>query len=206
MRKLPRMSALAFGGVLAVCAFAVPMARAASWATVGTNHVLASTNLAFTSTIGPNPVGSSCADTEFGATVANAAVLFINSAAFRNCMGTLATTNCTTTMTANAASLPWTATAVLTTNIQIHNVDVSVTFENTPGVVGVCPFLGVTSRLTGTLTGGVWHPSATGSVRRITFEHDDNLVMHSNVTPTVTAPAFMTGSFRDTTATLNVFD
>ena len=117
-------------------------------------------------------------------------------------MGTFVTTNCTSTV--SPTGLPWQATAVTTTNIQIHNVDLDVLFENTPGAGSACPLLGASVRLTGTLTGGVWDPSATGANRRITFNEADGLTGHSEQLGGA-APWFTTGAFRDTTATLNVF-
>ena len=202
MSILSRKSALLVGGVLAVCAFAAPMASGASWALIGTNHVLSSPDIAFTARYGPTTLGSSCANTEFGVTVTSAAVLTVNSVAFRNCMGTFAAANCTKTMT--PTGLPWTATAVLTTNIQIHDVDLDVLFANTPGAGSACALLGTSMRLTGTLTGGVWDPSATGASRRITFNHAHGLTGHSAALGS--APWYPTGSFRDTTGTLDVFD
>jgi hypothetical protein len=107
-------------------------------------------------------------------------------------------------VTATPTGFPWTATAVTTSNIQIHGFDVDLQFENTPGNPTGCA-VNFSSRLTGTLTGGTWDPSATGANRRITFEHDDGLTSHSAQLGGPT-PMFVTGTFRDTQATLNVFD
>jgi hypothetical protein len=204
MNTFFKKSAVLFGGALAICAFAVPMASGASWAVVGTTHVLASSDLSFTATnAGGVSLGSQCLDSEFHADVTSASVLTITGAAFRNCMGTLVAGNCTTTATAQ--NLPWTATAVTTTNIQIHGIDVNVAFENTPGNPTACAINGATSRLTGTLTGGSWDPSSVGANRRVTFNHASGLTSHSVALAGPTA-AFVTGAFRDTAATLNVFD
>jgi hypothetical protein len=205
MKKLSRKSALLFGGVLAVCAFAVPMASAASWAVIGTHHVLASPDLRFTAGFGgAGFVNSGCADTEFTANVASAANLEITAATLRNCTGIAPSgaTNCTST--AVGTNFPWTATARLTTDIQIHGVRVDVTFENQPGNPTACAINGATTLLTGTLTGGSFHPSSVGANRRITLNHAPGLTSHSALTGST--PAFVSGIIRDTTATLNVFD
>jgi hypothetical protein len=201
MKKLSRKGALLFGGVLVVCAFAVPMASAASWAVIGTHHVLASHNLQFTAA-GPPAVGSICADSEFTTTIASAAVAEITAATFRNCTGLTGTAAAGCTTTAVATSLPWTATARLTTDIQIHGIRVDVTFENAPAPPA-CALAGVSTLLTGTLTSGSFDPSSVGANRRITFNHAPGLASHSAAG---SQPAFVTGTFRDTIGTLNVFD
>ena len=203
MSKLSKKSLLLFSGVLAVCALAAPMASAASWAPIGTTHVLSSADLSFTATGALGQLGSSCADSEFHVDVTSAAVLTITGAAFRNCMGTFAAANCTLTM--NPTGLPWRATAITTTNVQIHGVDVDVLFENTPGNPTACAVNGASVRLTGTLTSGTFDPSATGANRRVTFNHADGLTSHSAQLGGPTQ-AFVTGAFRDTAGTLNVFD
>jgi hypothetical protein len=206
MKKFSKKGVLLFGGVLAVCAFAAPMASAASWAVVGTPHTLASANLSFTAGAGTGAfVGSSCADSEFTSTVASAANLEITAAAFRNCRGLAGTGAAGCTVTATGTGLPWTATARLTTDIQIHNVNVDVTFETAPPVGSTpCAAEGIRTVLTGTLTGGTFDPSSVLADRRVTFNHAPGLSSHLG--PAGTIAAFVTGAFRDTQATLNVLD
>jgi hypothetical protein len=212
MNMLSKKSALLFGAVLAVCAFVAPsMASAASWSGLGT-HQLASANLNFTTNIAPlGAAGSSCADSEFDADVVNAQVIEITGAVFRNCTGGSgfpaiggAADDCT--VTATGTNFPWTATARLTTDIQIHQIDVDVAFETKPGgALGSCRLEGNTVRVTGTLTSGSFDPSATAANRRITYTSAPGLTAHVLGTG-LNGPAAVTGVFRDTTATLNVLD
>ncbi|HEX5923652.1 MAG TPA: hypothetical protein VFY45_07455 [Baekduia sp.] len=70
--------ALLFGAALAVCAFAAPMASAASWFLVGTTHQLTTNDFAFSQAIGGGlTTGLSCATTQFDSDVTSAAVLTI---------------------------------------------------------------------------------------------------------------------------------
>jgi hypothetical protein len=112
-------------------------------------------------------------------------------------MGTFAEANCTVTQTAQ--NLPWTATATNTTNIQIHGVDVNVLFENTPGNPTACA-LPTTWRVTGTLTGGSWNAANN----ELFFQHDDGLTIHT--AQFGSSAFFVTGTIRDTSGTLRVFD
>lgn len=207
MRKLSKKSMLLVGGILTVCAFAMPsLASAASWSPIpNTTHVLASHNLAFTAGAGgAAPVGSQCADSEFHAVVVNAAVMEITAVSFRNCTGLAGTLGSGCTTTATATGLPWTATARTTTDIQIHNIDVDVQFETRPGgPLGSCLLHNNVARVTGTLTGGTFDPSTIAANRRVTFNHAHGLTSHSALG---SQSAFVTGTFRDTTNTLNVLD
>lgn len=196
MKKLSKKSALVFSGLLAVCAIAAPMASAASWSVIGTTHVLSSNNLAFTAVTPLGTVGSSCLDSEFHVDVRSAAVLTITAAAFRGCSGNAGIAlGCS--VSATATNLDWTATAVTTTNVQIHGVDVDVRFS------GPCLANNVQTRLTGTLTGGTVTPSSDPAARRVHFNHAHGLTSHSALG---NSAAFVTGTFRDTTQTLNVLD
>jgi hypothetical protein len=208
MKKFSAKSGLLFGVMLAVCAFVVPsMASAASWSGLGT-HQLFSPNLSFQAVLNGQNSGSSCADSRFDADVVNAAVVEITGARFLNCTGTLAAADCTATPT--GANFPWTATARLTTDIQIHQVDVSVLFETKPGgAPGSCAQEGLTVRVTGTLTSGSFDPSAIAADRRITYTSAPGLTAHLlNTGGLVFGEAFVTGRFQDTNATptLNVLD
>jgi hypothetical protein len=200
MKKFSKRSVLLFGAVLAVCAFAVPsLASAASWDGGGTvTHQLASANLGFTIEA-PQVIGSSCANSEFDSDVVSAATLRITGARFLNCRGTGLGVNCTVTPTGR--NFPWTATAPTTTTIGIDGVHVSVAFENHPDGTA-CGVNGLTTTLTGNLTGGSWDPSATGANRRVTFRNAPGTTSHSSLGSNA---AFVTGDIRDTAGTLNLF-
>jgi hypothetical protein len=202
MKKFSQRGVLLFGVMLVVCAFVPSMASAASWSAIGTTHQLFSPNLSFTSTGALGQVGSSCNASEFDADVVTANTIEITSARFRDCMGTFGEVNCTVTPTGQ--NFPWTATATSTTDVQIHGVDVSVVFENTPGNPNACA-LATTVRVTGTLTGGSWAPGATIAGNELFFQHDDGLTVHTTAPTIASNPVFLNGTFRDTTQTLNMF-
>ncbi|HEX5923657.1 MAG TPA: hypothetical protein VFY45_07480 [Baekduia sp.] len=206
MMMLSRRSGLLFGVVLAVCAFVVPMASAASWSAVGTTHQLTSTNLAFSQAIGGGlTTGISCAATQFDSDVTTAAVLTITAGRFVNCRGTGIAAGCT--LTGTGTRFPWTATAPTTTSIQIHNIHIDWRYETAPGGgTGSCNALvhNTNSTWTGTLTGGVWDPSSIGANRRITFVNASGLVSHSVIANG--APTLVNGTFFDPTGTLNLLD
>jgi hypothetical protein len=199
MKKFSQRGLLLFGVMLAVSAFVVPsMASAASWFQVGTTHQLFSPNLAFTVNVGVT-LGSQCNGSEFDASVFSANTIEITSGRFVDCMGTFANSQCT--VTATGTGFPWTATATSTSNVQIHGVHVTAVFENTPGNGAACQVPG-TATLTGTLTGGSWNP--TSNVVLLTDPEAMGLTAH--ISPLgVSAPAFVTGTIRDTSNTLRMF-
>ncbi|HEX5923662.1 MAG TPA: hypothetical protein VFY45_07505 [Baekduia sp.] len=202
MKKLSKKSVLLFGAVLAVCAFAAPMASAASWSPIGTTARLASTNLGFSQAIGGGlTVGSSCALSTFDGDVASAAVLTITGGRFDNCVGTGLAAGCT--VTATGTRFHWTATGVSTTDIQIHGIHVDVRFETAPGG-GACNSLvhNTNITLTGTLTGGSFDPSSIGLNRKVTFVNASGLVSHSALANG--APTLVTGTFFDPAGELNL--
>ena len=199
MKSLSQRGLLLFGVLLVVCAFVPSMASAASWSQIGTTHQLFSSNLAFTATTATAQAGSVCAASEFDGDVVSANTIEITSGVFTRCTGQIAATGCTVTPV--GTNFPWTATATSTTNVQIHGVNVDVTFENTPGGEA-CLFNGARIQLTGTLTGGAWVP-ATNTVE---LTHDDGLSDHGIVPAGATVPAFVTGTIRDTVNTLRMFD
>jgi hypothetical protein len=200
MKTFSQRGVLLFGVMLAVCAFVPSLASAASWFQVGTHHELFSPNLSFTATF---PIigqaGSQCNATELTGDVVSANTIEITGAVFKDCMGTFGQSQCSATPTTN--SFPWTVTATSTTNVQIHGLDVSVVFENTPGNPNACQTPG-TVRVTGTLTGGSWNP-ATNEVF-LSDPQSDGLTAHLLGTG-LSAPAFVTGTFRDTSGTLRMF-
>ncbi|HEX5923846.1 MAG TPA: hypothetical protein VFY45_08440 [Baekduia sp.] len=194
MKKLPNKSTLLFGVALAVCAFAAPMASAASWSPLGSNETLFSSNLALTQSIGGGlMLGMSCASSTVATTVTSAAVLRINSVTFANCSGTGIGVGCTVTPT--GTNFPWTATAVSTTNIQIHDIRVALRYETKPGGATHCDSAvhNTNATWTGTLTGGSWEPSSTAPNRVLRFTSAPGTVFHG----IASQPAFVTGSLRN---------
>lgn len=201
MKNLSQRGVLLFGVMLAVCAFAVPsMASAASWSPFGTTHHLFSPNLAFSVTGAPVPgAGWSCPGVSLDADVVNANTIVITSAGFQQpCMGIGPAVNCTTTPL--ATGFPWTATATSTTNVQIHNVNVAVTFENTPGNATACGLGHATILLTGTVTGGSWNPASND----LLLSGLSNLTAHLLGTGT-SQQMLWNGTIRDTSGTLRMF-
>ncbi len=200
MKKLSKKGVLLFVAAMALCAFAMPsMASASSWGVVGSEHTLN----------GSSPVGftapalgfsSDCATTSFTATVTSTANIEIDSATFAGCTATgSAASFGLCTVTTASTNLPWTATAVSTSNIQIHGVNIDVTYENHPGSTA-CVGAGLKLRLTGTLTGMRWH--GNGATRTIELNGADGLVSHSAVGNNV--PISTTGTLFDTANTLLV--
>ena len=178
MKKYPRKTVLLFAAAMAVCAFATPsMASASSWGTVGTHHTLTSTNLGF---LYDAILGSSmCTSSSSTARVVSAATMEIDSASFTGCTFVSVGLQTTCTMTWVGTSFPWTATAVSTSNIQIHGVDINVFYENHPGGGGggCGVFTGQTFRITGTLTGARWTGNGAGQ-HSVEFLGAAGLVSH----------------------------
>ncbi len=200
MKRFSQRGLLLFGVMLAVCAFVVPsMASAASWSPIGSTHHLYSPNLAFSVTAGPAPgVGSSCPGLSLDVDVVSANAIEVTSGGFQPpCMGTGPAVNCTVTPTAH---FPWTVTATSTTNVQIHNVSVTVTFENTPGNPTACGLGHATSLVTGTLTGGSWNPASN----ELFLSGLSGLSVHFLGTG-LNTPAFVSGTVRATSGTLRMF-
>ncbi len=200
MKKFLKKGVLLFVAAMALCAFAMPsMASASSWGVVGSEHTLDSTT----------PVGfsaaalgifSDCARSQFTVTVTSTANIEIDSANFTGCTATGgAATVGLCTVTTTSTNLPWTATAVTTSNIQIHGVNIDLTYENHPGSSS-CIAAGLKQQITGTLTGARWH--GNGAERTIELNGADGLVAHGGpISPTALA---ITGTIFDTQATLSV--
>jgi hypothetical protein len=203
MKKFSKKGVLLLAGAMAVCAFVTPsMASAASWGVIGTEHTLHSSNIAFTADI--TPVGafaSSCGESTFTVDVRNAATLTVTSASFRNCTA-LGTGIGDCTVTPVATNLPWAATGVTTSNIQIHDVRIDVRFETRPGGgAGSCTNVhNVDLPLTGTLSSGVW--SSTG--HEISYNQATGLVLHRLFHPNLgnATPVTVSGTMRDTQQSL----
>lgn len=203
MTKFFKQSAVRFAAVAAVCAFAMPsVASAASWGPVGTEHTLDSANLGFTAIsqfIGP--ITSSCSSSSLTARVTNAAVLTITGVSFLGCTTVNPTIGtCTTTWT--ATGLPWSATAITTTTVQIHAVRFDVIYENSPGSTSCLKdATGIPITVTGTIDGGQWNPGS----HEVLFSNASGLVSDPSTTLfTYAGPAPLRGTFRDTQQSLTV--
>jgi hypothetical protein len=200
MKKFSKKGVLLFVGAMAVCAFVMPaLSSAASWGVVGTEHTLHSPNIGFTSIIPMlGPVESSCSDSTFTIDVRNANALTVTSARFG---GTCTATGMgigTCTVTTTATNNPdWTATGPTTSNIQIHNLSVDVTFEQHPGSVACINVVGARINITGTLTGGQWDATR----HEVIFTDDDGLTSHG---PTGDSAVGVRGTLRDTQQTLTL--
>jgi hypothetical protein len=201
MKKFSKKGVLLFVGAMAVCAFVMPsMASAASWGVIGTEHTLHSPNIGFTSTIaGVGGVTSSCSDSTFTIDVRNANALTVTSARFG---GTCTATGVgigTCTVTSTGTNNPdWTVTGPTTSNVQIHNLRVDVTFEQHPG--GDCTnVIGQRILITGTLTGGQWDAGR----HEVVFNDDEGLVAHNPATGS-TNQLTVRGTLRDTAQTLTL--
>ncbi len=201
MKNLSQKGLLLFAVMVAVCAFVPSLASAASWSVVGTTHHLFSPNFAFSVSSGPTPtVGWLCVGASFDADVVSANTIEITSGGFQQpCMGTGPGTNCTTTP---VGTFPWTVTATATTNVQIHGVDFTVAFENTPGNPTACAILGNQVRFTGTVANGSWNSASNELL--LSAAAPSGLTEHYLGTG-MTAPVFWSATLRDTFGTLKMF-
>jgi hypothetical protein len=202
MKKLLKKGVLLFAGVMAVCAFAMPaMSSAASWGVVGTEHTLHSANFGFTTThpmLGA--ISSSCAESTFTLDVRNAAALTITNASLKNCtssgpnIGDCAVTTIATT-------LPWTATGVTTSNVQIHDIRIDWRFETKPGgAAGSCTQVnGESIVLTGTWSGGAWN-----AAQHEVIYNSAELTAHGFTFGIDNVPWTTTGTIRDTAQSLTL--
>ena len=151
LKMVSKKSMLLLGAVMALCAFVLPsVASAASWTPVGTTDGrLDSSNFGFS--IPAIVSGTSCTATTFSITVDSAAVATVTGASLANCHGDVGSgVGCT--LTTAGTGFPWRATAVDTTNVQIHGMDLDIYFETTPGTLNECANTGLQIRLTGTAT------------------------------------------------------
>lgn len=190
MKKLSKKGLVLLAGAVAVCASALPaMASAASWATVGSHHVLDSPNVGFTSTTA-GPTVAQCTRSSFTTKVASAQSLTITAASFGGLCTASGANIGDCTMTWAPTRLPWIGTAVTTDDIQIHGVHIDVLFENTP-TGNTCAISGTKLTITGTLTGGEW----TGnSVNAFDFNNGEGLTADGALPEPIT----LRGFFKDT--------
>jgi hypothetical protein len=196
MKKFSKKGILLFAAAMALCAFAPSMASASSWGVVGSAHTLDSQDLGFLS----DSLGTSsmCTRTQFTSNVASTASIEITAASFSGCtLGGGAAGTCTATST--GTSFPWTATAVSTSNVQIHGVNINVFLEAPPS--GTCNVAGVTIRITGTLSGAKWNGNGAGQ-HSINILGGTGLVAHSILSDSTAITP--TGTISDTQQTLTV--
>ncbi len=200
MKKFSKKGVLLFVAAMALCAVAMPsMASASSWGVVGSEHTLDS-SFPFGFTAPALGFSSDCTRSQLTIRVVSTANVEIDSANLTGCTATGSAASvglCTVTST--STNLPWTATAVTTSNIQIHGVNLDVTYENHPGSTA-CVVSGLKQQITGTLTGIRWH--GNGATRTLELNGADGLVTHSVVGNNV--PITTTGTLFDTQATLSV--
>jgi hypothetical protein len=198
MKKFSRKSALLFVGAMAACAFVMPsMASAASWGVIGTEHTLHSPNFSYA--VAATGTNSSCGESTLTLDVVSAAVIEITSVSFRRCTLTSpAVGSCTQTST--ATGLPWTATAVTTTNLQIHGIRIDTLLENHPGSTA-CNAVGINILLTGTLTGGRWSGNGANQ-HELLLTNAEGVQSHSALGNGQVVT--LNGTFRDTQQTLTV--
>ena len=154
LNMVSRKSLLLFGVVLALCAFVLPsVASAAGFEPAGAGALgtgtIDSGTLGF-SIPGLNS-GSACTSSQFHVQVHSTTVATITAGRFANCHGSVGgAVGCTTTAT--GVGFPWVATAESTSNIVIHNANVHVVFETTPGTLNECGNNGLNLRWTGNVT------------------------------------------------------
>jgi hypothetical protein len=180
MKKFSKKGLLLFAAAMAVCAFVMPgMASAASWGPTGLHTALDSPNFGFTATSPTfGRVTTSCTRSSFTANVVSATNLNISTAFFGgHCAWVFPDIPTTCTATTQSTNLPWRATAVSTSNIQIHGVDIDILFESS--ATNACTVLaGQTGRITGTLTSGRWTGNAAGQ-REVDFADAPGLTLHA---------------------------
>jgi hypothetical protein len=201
MKRLSQKSLLLFGAMSVVCAFVSSTASAASWSPIGTTHQLFSNRFEVTFVSGPlGHSGASCKAAEFDADVVSANTLEITNGDFAPCVGTHNAVFCTATLA--TTGFPWTVTATTTNNVQIHGINIDVTFENTPGSGTACPGNGAKVQVTGTLTGGIW----TIPGNEVTYSASTGLTAHYVAPPGTSSPVIVFSTLRDTANTLRMFD
>jgi hypothetical protein len=137
--------------ITALGAFAVPsMASAAVWGPLNTNQLLASSNAAFTSSLG---VGWTCYNQQLNTHVRTPAssTLDVISTGWGLCVGTGGAAGCTVFF--SATGLPWAATAT-SSSVVATPWHVQVTYGSGSG----CALAGTTFNVDGTLN-GTWTPA-----------------------------------------------
>ncbi len=126
----------------------------------------------------------------------------ITAASIANCHGNFGSgVGCT--ITATGTHFPWRVTPINTTRIEIHTVEINLSFEQTPGTLNECPGQGTQFRWFGTVIAS-FTPNATPANRRFDFDGATGLFG-------VIAPATPIGAVAPTgsatpTGLLNIID
>ena len=200
MKKFSKKGVLLFAGGMAVCAFGMPsMASAATWGGIGTDHTLHSTNVGFTGSPA-GPVTSLCTNSTWTVDVRSAAALTVTSATFKGCTASgAAIGTCTWTWTVTPLNSPdWTVTGPTTDNVQIHSVNIDITYEQHPGSAS-CAAPGARQTLTGTLTGGFFNDTTHALI----LADEEGLVSHT-LGGVQNQPVTVRATFTDTVGTLTL--
>jgi hypothetical protein len=125
-------------------------------------------------------------------------VATITGANFANCHGDIGSAvGCT--VTATGTNFPWRVTAVTTTDIEIHGLDIDTAYETTPGTLNECANNGLRDKVTAKkVTGTTFTPMGRGYHWGVAH----GVVVHVGG---ITTPAVMRG-FGTGTGLLNVLD
>jgi hypothetical protein len=202
MKKLSTKGALLFASAIAVCAFALPaMASAATWHgpfpsthlldAPGTNNP--NNRLSITRDAAPPSGGWVCGFAQFHLDILSPTDARVTNFVTNGCHGTGLFINCTVTL--KAGNLPWTVTNPSTHDIEIHDIDITEQYENTPGSASACA-APVTITTTGTLRNGTW----TNPGHELEFNNAPGLITHP-----AGADGF-SGTFVDTSGNLLMTD
>jgi hypothetical protein len=198
MKKFSKKGVLLFAAAMALCAFVMPsVASAASWGVIGTEHTLDSPDVGFTSA-NAGGITSQCTSSSFTVDVRSAADLTITAARFGGLCTASGPGIGVCTATSQPTRLPWTATAITSTLIEIHGIHIDTTFEQTPGGLCAAAAVGTKLTITGTLTNADWDPVE----HAVRLNNAHGLVSHSVLG--AASPIAATGTFRDTAQTLTV--
>jgi hypothetical protein len=198
LKNLPTRGSVIALVAMAACALAAPStASAASWAVVGSTHVLDASTFSFF-TAGAS-AGATCSTARFHTDVRSAAVLTVTGASFSGCTGTGVISTCSAIIT--ATTLPWSATAVAENDLRIDGVHFGVFFTSKPGAS--CP-LPTTATVTGNLDGAAPGTSTWNFIAHtMTFNGATGLTTHFG-TGFGSYPTTVTAGLRDTSQTLTI--
>jgi hypothetical protein len=199
MKKLPKKGVLLFAAAMALCAFAMaPMAGAASWTALGSEHTLDSPDFGFTATTAVGAVTAQCTQSSLTATVSSATNLSITAASFGGHCAAHGPAFGTCTVTELPVTFPWTATGISTSNVQIHQEHITVVFHQwTPHPT--CNVAGEVWTLVGTPNSGT---SFNNTERALIFSNAEGMTAQSAALGTFAVT--LRGTFRDTQQTLSL--
>jgi hypothetical protein len=205
MKKFSKKGMPFAAAAMTLCLFAMPSsAGASSWGVVNSEHTLDGANIGFRTTVPSiGRLFGACSKSSFTGDVRSAGDMSITNATFGgHCVVNLPDSGdgqCTLTLT--GTRFPWTATAVTTTNIQIHGVQIDERFiQNTENS---CPgaLAGQSVLITGTLRDGHWTGNGTNE-HEIFLDGAEGLVVHSALGNNI--PMTWYGYLADTAKTLIV--